>query len=139
MTDLSAPCGLFCGACPLYKAEHDPEFRNSLAEKMKVPPNRARCPGCRPASGNVTPIDGQCQTYVCSESKKLDFCYRCNDFPCNKLAPCSDRANILPHNFKLFSLLTLKNVGREAWEKEYPLISRKYFRGKLLLGGGPQV
>lgn len=137
--DLSAPCGLFCGNCPLYKAERDLEFRKTLAQKMKVSPEEARCPGCRPASGNVPPIQGKCQTYICADSKKVDFCYQCDDFPCDKLAPCSDRARIFPHNFKVFSLLILQKKGRETWEKEYPQIARNYFRGKLVLGDGPQI
>ncbi len=139
MADLAAPCGLFCGSCPLYKAWQDPEFHKTLAEKMKVPPEKAKCPGCRPASGSVTPIGETCQTYRCAQEKQVSFCYQCNAFPCHKLAPCADRAQLLPHNLKVFSLLALKNMGREKWEKEYPSMARHYFRGQMVLGAGPKV
>jgi len=137
--DLSAPCGLLCSACPLYQAEQDPVFNKKLAEKMKVAPERARCPGCRPCSGKVTPIPGGCSTFDCAQVKGVEFCYLCGDFPCRRLAPCADRAGILPHNFKLYSLLALKKMGRKTWEEEYPTLISLYFRGKMKLGVGPEL
>lgn len=139
MADLAAPCGLNCKACPLYKAEYDADFRKTLAAKMKVQEDKARCPGCRPAGGQVTPMEEKCRTFACAASKQIDFCYQCGDFPCQKLAPCADRANILPHNMKIFSLLTLQQKGREKWEEEYPRMASNYFRGHLVLGAGPEV
>jgi hypothetical protein len=133
------PCGLFCGACPLYQAEKDPGFNKKLAEKMKVAPERARCAGCRPCSGKVTPIPGGCSTFDCSLAKNVEFCYQRDQFPCHRLAPCADRAGILPHNFKLYSLLLLKKAGRKTREEEYPTLIRSYFRGKLKLGAGPEL
>jgi len=137
--DLSAPCGLFCGACPLYQAEQDPEFNKKLAEKMKVTPEKARCAGCRPCSGKVTPIPGGCATFDCAQGRNVEFCHQCDEFPCHRLAPCADRAVILPHNFKVYSLLMLKKLDRKTWEEEYPKLIRNYFRGKLKLGAGPEL
>ena len=46
-TGLAAPCGIHCGMCPLYKALSDEKLRDTLAQRMNVPPEKATCEGCR--------------------------------------------------------------------------------------------
>ena len=102
-------------------------------EKVRV------CVGCRPMRGLV-PVMGSkvaCETYTCSANdKKVEFCYQCDDFPCLKLAPCADRAQEIPHNSKIYNLLTLQKLGIDAWLERYPTLVRQYRRGKKPRAGG---
>lgn len=135
---LAAPCGIYCGECPLYKAKDSPELMNRLLagglSREQVP-----CPGCRAIQGNCPVIPSQCETYICASRNKVDFCYQCSDFPCAKLNPASDRANILPHNLKVFNLCYIKEKGLNKFIEEAPGIQERYYSGKMVIGKGPQI
>ena len=63
---------------------------------------------------------GKCPTYQCEKEKGVRYCFKCNEFPCLKLAPSKQGADRFPHNFKLFNLCRRKTVGVETWaEEEY--------------------
>jgi len=81
---LAAPCGIHCGMCPLYKALSDEKLRDTLAQRMNVPPEKATCQGCRAIDGHCPVIGQQCATYVCAREKGVDFCCDCSEFPCSK-------------------------------------------------------
>ncbi|OGD15680.1 hypothetical protein A2V47_07520 [Candidatus Atribacteria bacterium RBG_19FT_COMBO_35_14] len=102
-----AACGLDCSRCADYqngeikelstklldllegydrlvkiKSKLDPAFKgyNKLKKVLDVFAN-ASCGGCR--SENVKcPID--CHAKTCHKDKKVDFCFQCNEFPCDK-------------------------------------------------------
>lgn len=102
-----APCGLDCSRCADYqngeikelgvrllellkgyervasiKSELIPAFVgfDKFKEVMKIFAD-ASCGGCR--SDNVKcPID--CHVKTCHKEKKVDFCFQCNEYPCNK-------------------------------------------------------
>jgi hypothetical protein len=117
------------------------------------------CQGCRPLEGKPaccrkvnrvveetreTPRDSlvddsPCATYVCSVEHGVDFCYECPDFPCVKLQPCADMANVLPQNLKVFNLCCLKRQGPAEWLKKYDETMNSYYVGKLVIGNGPQI
>ncbi|MFH1031903.1 MAG: DUF3795 domain-containing protein [Chloroflexota bacterium] len=49
---LIAPCGLYCGNCPLYLARTDESLRQKIAESQGIPAEQVRvCAGCRPMKG----------------------------------------------------------------------------------------
>ena len=114
---LEAPCGIHCGLCPLHKAGEDEQLRAGLIERLKLPPEKVPCPGCRAADGHCPVIGEQCATWICARDRGVEFCSDCPDFPCVRLMPCADRAGVLPHNIKIFSLALRKTKGREAWAK----------------------
>jgi len=80
-----------------------------------------------------------CATYTCSVEHGLDFCYECPKFPCVKLQPCADMANVLPQNLKVFDLFCLKRQGLAEWLKNYEETRNLYHFGKLVVGEGPQI
>ncbi len=136
---LIAPCGIYCGHCPLYRAMTDESLRKRIAEGQGVPVEKVfLCAGCRPLQGRVSVAGGPvCDTYACAVGdKKVEFCYECKDFPCLKLAPCADRAQEIPHNTKVYSLLWLQKLGIDAWLERYPSVLRQYLRGKKPKAGG---
>jgi len=131
---LIAPCGLYCGGCPMYLAAKDEALRQQLAAMWNIPPDKLMpCAGCRPLEGLIRPIGetAVCDTYTCATSdKKVEFCYQCEDFPCLKLAPCVNRSQELPHNTKIYNLLRLKKLGVKDWLEKYASQMTRYWQGK---------
>jgi hypothetical protein len=134
---LAAPCGIHCGMCPLYQALSDEKLRDSLAQRRNVPPEKSTCRGCRAVDGHCPAIGEQCATYICAQEKGVDFCCDCSEFPCLKLMPCSDRAETLPHNIKVYSLSVRKHKGEKAWNQMIGQIYSLYYRGQMKIGRGP--
>jgi hypothetical protein len=145
MTDvekLAAPCGLYCGACPLYKAQTDRVLAEKLAPRLGLAVESCTCSGCRAQKGCVS-VMGEpiCETYDCCVNEKgLDFCYECTDFPCSKLAPSADRAAEIPHNTKIYNLLLIQRDGAKSLAGVADNLWRQYFRGKKVRAGAePQL
>jgi hypothetical protein len=137
--ELAAPCGIDCSQCKLYQALSDENLRQLIIQKMKMPPEKATCTGCRSIEGHCPVIGEQCATYVCAIEKGVDYCCDCADFPCQKLMPCAERADKLPHNIKIFSLTLRKQKGETEWKKAIAGIYKLYYSGQMVIGHGPQL
>jgi len=122
----------------MYLANEDGELRTKIAEKLRLSPEAASCPGCRNAGGTIS-FQGDtepCAVYQCTERQSLAYCCECGDFPCDRLHPCADQAACRQHNLKLFNLCLIKKMGLEAWAAEKAMTVREtYFTGKLRLHG----
>lgn len=133
-----APCGIDCGICELYTCGHDHELFNRLVA-MEMPREKLPCDGCRSVIGKCPVIGEVCETYKCTLEKKVEFCFDCGEFPCEKLHPAANRSEILPHNMKVFSLCTIKRIGLAAFVEKSAEIKRRYYAGKMAIGKGPQL
>jgi hypothetical protein len=133
-----APCGTNCGACPAYTCKDNPELLEQVVAKG-LKREDLPCPGCREHQGKCAFTDGDCATYDCVQEHNVTFCFECEAFPCQYLHPCADRANILPHNMKLYNLCYIKTFGIEAFKRKFPDIKARYYMGKMLIGKGPQL
>lgn len=135
---LVAPCGIDCGICELYICKDNQQLMEYLLSKgisrAKLP-----CVGCRDLQGNCPVIGSQCASYACVTKKNVEFCFQCSDFPCSKLHPSADRADVLPHNLKVFNLCTIQRDGVEGFIERSPDIKRTYYKGKMEIGNGPQL
>ncbi len=131
---LIAPCGAFCGRCPLYLARTDKAMRQKMADRQGIPLDKVVvCAGCRQLRGKVKVAGGDpiCHTYACAvNDRNLEFCYECDNFPCANLLPCADRSREIPHNLKVYNLVRLQKEGVDAWLEHYPDRLRRYFQGK---------
>ena len=134
---MAAPCGIDCGLCPLYLATNDEALKQRLSGILKMPLDKIACAGCRRIDGYCPVIPEQCATWLCVKEKGVNFCSDCADFPCDKLAPCADRASTRPHNIKVFSLALRKSRGPEEWARRIKDIYALYFQGELAIGHGP--
>jgi hypothetical protein len=146
---MTAPCGIPCFECNVFKAKADPALRKTVSERTGIPVEKAWCDGCRDRDGKCFLFEkntifpkgtcslfandrGQCKIYRCAEGRKLHNCSECAEFPCDLLHPLADNAVRVPHNTKLFHLCTIKKMGLEAWAKEKAAaILRKYYREKF--------
>jgi hypothetical protein len=136
---LIAPCGIYCGACPLYLARTDESLRRRIGETRGIAGEDVdTCEGCRPMRGLVTVMENAvCETYACAvDGRGVEFCHQCQDFPCLRLAPCADRAQEIPHNTKVYNLILLRKEGVDSFIQNYRTRIRHYLRGKKPRAGG---
>ena len=66
-TIMFAPCGMNCKLCIKHLSENNP------------------CPGCLIDSPNKTKKALKCKIKKCLETKRVKYCGRCSEFPCNKI------------------------------------------------------
>jgi predicted ribosomally synthesized peptide with nif11-like leader len=135
---LIAPCGLDCGICELYLSRNNAHLTDDLISKG-IPKEVLPCDGCRAIQGRCPVIHGKCATFECANENRILFCSECNDFPCMKLAPTADKADILPHNTKLYNLCVIQRLGVEELIERALEIKQSYYRGKIEIGEGPKL
>ena len=135
---LLAPCGIDCGTCELYLCKDD---RNLFEELVRrdIPEEKLPCPGCRAVKGNCPELSSTCQTFACVKNRELDYCFECDEFPCMRLHPAADRAHQLTHNLKIYNLCQLMNQGPEAFIELSPENRLRYYKGKMMIGRGPEI
>ncbi|MBN2168343.1 MAG: DUF3795 domain-containing protein [Actinobacteria bacterium] len=125
---MTAPCGLPCFECALYRAKDDREKQSRIAEALGIPLEKAVCTGCREQKGDCIHNSMPCNVYPCAEEKGIKFCFECSEFPCDHLQPYADKAAVVPHNTKLFNLCLIRKMGLEEWaEKKAKTVIRTYF------------
>jgi hypothetical protein len=110
-----APCGIYCKRCPGVKFY--------------------KCEGCRTQKGQVHKFP-VCKTYECITNKGYEFCYECEDFPCEMLQPIVNYEIFAPHNSKVYNLVMIKKYGLEEWNKICEEKTNLYYQGKKVQYGG---
>lgn len=133
-----APCGIYCGGCPVHTCKDNPVMMGALKGRG-LNPELIPCEGCRTNKGVCAFHEGECATYKCVQQKGVDFCFECDEFPCTFLYPCADRADILPHNMKIMNLTYIQKHGIKAWLLKQADMVAKYYKGKMAIGKGPQL
>ncbi len=113
-----APCGIYCKKCPGIKVYS--------------------CKGCREQQGQVKnfPI---CKTYECVIGKGYNFCYECDEFPCEKLQPIVNFEIFMPHNSKIYNLLMIKKLGISKWNEICEEKANLYYKGRKVKYGGDSL
>jgi len=73
------------------------------------------CPGCRKGSC----LYPNCRVKDCYKGKKVDYCFQCDEFPC-------DKTNFDPHLKRRWIQINtrMKDVGVEAYYQETKDVSR---------------
>ena len=72
-------CGLFCGACGIYRAYRDGGvYRRRIADFFKCPPEKVRCRGYQALTPECWGND--CKIINRLNAKELQFCYECSDY-----------------------------------------------------------
>mgnify|MGYP003806128979 FL=1 len=122
--NLVAPCGNFCGACDMYRcaAHGNRAGQEKLAERFRkhlgMPDAQTEWMVCVPCRQNLEKCwSADCKVFhCCVKEKGLDFCFECDDFPCDLLKPCSGCAPA--HNLKVFNLVRIQKLGWKKWLEE---------------------
>ncbi len=104
--NLAAPCGFYCGTCRFYLARS----KGQLEERGLK--QKSGCMGCRIKDINCAHIKKDCELL---RKKERDFCYECNDFPCENLEKLNER-HIRTDNINMIdNLLRIKEIGAKQW------------------------
>lgn len=93
-----APCGLDCGPCPIRLIPIDSEAAEKAIDWFKqmgwlqeeegaeeAIERKMYCKGCRSDRKDVHWSSDCFILQCCVYEKNLEFCYECDDFPCNRL------------------------------------------------------
>jgi len=143
LRELTAPCGLGCFACAIYKENISEQLARQTALGLGMESRDVPCDGCRSKKGCsvACALAGEegCLTKNCVDSKGHHNCSECSEFPCENLMPVADKADSFPHNTKLYNLNRIKLIGLEAWGAEAAEIQMRYFRGNFAYGKGPSL
>jgi predicted RNA-binding Zn-ribbon protein involved in translation (DUF1610 family) len=113
--DLISPCGLYCGVCGAYQAtrKNDRAFLEKFAKAFSVSADDVYCKGC--LSDTVSIFCKMCGIKSCTAEKKLEGCYQCTDFPCQKIDSFP-----IPEGKKnlLRAVPSWRELGTEKWVEE---------------------
>jgi hypothetical protein len=93
------------------------------------------CKGCREEEGQVKDFP-VCKTYQCVQDKGYNFCFECEEFPCEKLQPIVNFEIFLPHNSKVYNLLMIQKLGIRKWNEICKEKTKLYYEGKKIRYGG---
>jgi hypothetical protein len=119
---LVAPCGLYCGACPMYLATQENNEQRLSASGFgsgglsKMPREDLLCDGCI-GGGRVAVFCLKCAIRDCATSKtKTRRCSECEDFPCSRITDFNNDG-MLHHGEVLENLKQLRAMGIAEWTK----------------------
>lgn len=91
---MMAACGIICSKCDIFQATNDPKIAQKIADWFKkergidVKPENVRCSGCK--GDRTQHWSPDCWILQCGMDKKgLEYCYECEEFPCEKLVKWS--------------------------------------------------
>jgi len=88
---LGGVCGIYCGACTIYRARHDydrndvDEVLAPIAERLGMPVAEVTCEGCL-SDGPHNPYVAKCEIRNCAAARPgVTRCVDCAEFPCERL------------------------------------------------------
>ena len=124
---LAGVCGLYCGACTLYRARHDKDRKGveslfqDLSQRWNVPVEEVTCEGCL-SEGPIIPYCRDCNIKKCAADKPgVTRCSDCPDFPCDLITKFSNDG--VPHHSDV-----LKNIRRQQKLGAYEWCQEEYER-----------
>lgn len=78
---LISRCGIYCGACFIYRAFKDRgKLLEIISENVRAPQEEIRCNGCLGPAEDLWRNCKSCEIRSCLQRKKLAFCYECPEF-----------------------------------------------------------
>jgi hypothetical protein len=78
---LLSRCGIYCGACYVYRAERDGgALLDELSKKLGVPREKIRCSGCSGPYEEQWPNCQDCFYKQCQRKKGIENCAQCGEF-----------------------------------------------------------
>jgi len=105
--NLVAPCGIYCGACRQYLL-----WKKDLLEERGY---KMGCKGCRIRNKNCAFIRRDCPAL---KKKELDYCYECEQFPCQKLQKIDSQYQERYSVNLVENLKRIEETGVEQWLQE---------------------
>ncbi len=120
---LTAVCGLYCGACGIYRAGHDnnqerlEKIRQLMSSRRQVTLDGLQCDGCL-AQDRLAPHCRECKIRLCARDKPgVTHCSDCPDFPCVRITVFNGDG-VRHHAEVLENIRRQQEIGIKAWLKE---------------------
>lgn len=121
--NLAAPCGLYCGACTIYRVgkRGDSSRLKQIAAILTQHMGRAVetkdlvCEGC--LSDTVAVQCRICPIRSCAIEKGGNYCYKCPVFPCRQIKDFNNDG-MLHHSEVLENIKHQREIGIDAWAEE---------------------
>jgi len=107
--NLIAPCGMDCRICLGY-------FGYTVSGKKR----EIKCTGCRPRHKSCAFVKKGCEKLT---KNQIDFCYECEDFPCDKLQKLDDRYK---QKYNMSMIENLKYIKDKGMKEFLKLQDKKY-------------
>ncbi|KPK70022.1 hypothetical protein AMJ82_04235 [candidate division TA06 bacterium SM23_40] len=107
-------CGLYCGACPVLRANRDGRVEE-VAGEWKMKPEDLRCHGCK--TETLSSFCTSCDIKKCAEDEDVEFCFDCSEFPCKRLVAFKDD-ECAHHSIVLKNLEAIRERGLDDWLAE---------------------
>jgi hypothetical protein len=104
---LAAPCGLYCGTCRQYILRK----KGLLAKRGYT----QGCEGCRIRNKKCAFIRRDCPALL---KNKLEFCYECDTFPCDKLEKLDHTYHERYSVNLIDNLRRIEAIGVDNWLQE---------------------
>ena len=105
--NLAAPCGVYCGACRSYLL-----LKKDLLEERGY---KSGCNGCRIRNKKCSYIKRDCALI---RKNEIEFCYECDTFPCSNLKKLDEMYSKRYGVSQIKNLKRLQEVGFEKWIQE---------------------
>lgn len=117
---LLSRCGIYCGACYVYRAERDGgEYLVRVAEEQKVGPGEVHCLGCGGPPGEMWVNCRFCPVQGCLEEKGYGTCAECSEYASHSCEGYERLADFcLRRGEDIRSSLALLSRDPEAWLRE---------------------
>ena len=110
---LAGACGLYCGACGIYRMYKDRDTERlewAAREDFHCRPEDIRCEGCHgPLDRHWSP---ECQILVCAQEKGFAGCWECTEVTCDKLQEIDQDPRPAENRQRI------REVGLETWLTE---------------------
>lgn len=111
---LDTYCGLYCGGCEVFLVNQRGLIEET-AKEWEMDPDDLHCNGCK--TDITSTFCRNCKIKSCAESKRVEFCYQCNNFPCEIITEFKDDEHP-HHSIVLHNLSQIKEKGINNWIKE---------------------
>lgn len=131
---LAGFCGIYCGSCPVYRADRDGDepakFRLAFATRCTL--DKIRCEGCRSSARFV--LSEHCMFRRCAKGRGLEGCTFCRDYPCETILSFYGDGTQLQADAQ-DNARRIREIGIDAWLEEADRKSRCGRCGKPIATG----
>jgi hypothetical protein len=107
-------CGLYCGACPAFRATQEGKIVEQAAQ-WQASPKDVTCQGCK--SIVVSVYCRTCDLKSCAQERGVDSCAECDAYPCERLTAFRDD-DAPHHSVVVRNLDRLAQTGLKRWLEE---------------------
>ena len=118
---LIGKCGIYCGACYVYRAFKDGgKMLDATAQKLGIPREEIKCNGCSGPAEDLWRNCRKCQITACLKEKNLGFCHECPSFElssCIKYEGLRESCSRRGENTRE-ALLRIKAGDADGWLEE---------------------